>query len=634
MDSLLGRLCANGDTGVFGGTPWEKKVPVVVGLSDFPKQVILHISNMVYVSKSGFQESDLALLKRLCAFVNPQYKIAQNSRRSTYGIPRIIDCGYEDDRFIGMPRGYLEKVEALFERYGVPYEVEDERCCGKHISVSFTGTLRPLQEEAVEALLREETGILEAEPSFGKTVTALGLIARRGVNTLVIVHTGALLNQWRKSIEQFLGVKAGQVGQQKNKRTNIIDVAIFASLVEGDENGDKRVKPMVSEYGMVIVDECHHTSARTYEMVLREVRAKYVYGLSATPISFMQCGPVRYKHRLETELMERSCIPLLFPRFTGFRAQEELELPLLFNHIGEDAYRNRQIVEDAKSLMQEGRNVIILTQRTGHAEYFAKVLENEVDHMFLLVGNEKAREKREKLERLRCVSDTDSFAISATGRYVGEGFDVPRLDTLLLVMPIAGEEMVKQYLGRIIREYKGKSEIRMYDYVDVHVPRLEAMYRKRLRVYKKLGLFIQYVDVMDRISRQYEQDEYFEDFFTDMAQIASSIVIRIESVREVYLEKFVALLLEAKNRGVSCSVKVMDKHFEQLLREQDIETEQGTINRFFVVLDKEIIWYGGSAFLNTGKEAVRIESADIAGEFLKDDRSAEESMYISCGTLF
>ena len=266
-----------------GGTPWEKKVPVVVGRSDFPKQVILHISNMVYVSKSGFQESALALLKRLCAFVNPQYKIAQNSRRSTYGIHQIIDCGYEDDRFIGIPRGYLEKVEALFERYGVPYEVEDERCCGKPISVSFTGTLRPLQEEAVEALLREETGILEAEPSFGKTVTALGLIARRGINTLVIVHTGALLNQWRKSIEQFLGVKAGQVGQQKNKRTNIIDVAIFASLVEGDENGDKRVKPMVSEYGMVIVDECHHTSARTYEMVLREVRAKYVYELSATP---------------------------------------------------------------------------------------------------------------------------------------------------------------------------------------------------------------------------------------------------------------------------------------------------------------------------------------------------------------
>ena len=161
----------------------------------------------------------------------------------------------------------------------------------------------------------------------------------------------------------------------------------------------------------------------------------------------------------------------------------------------------------------------------------------------------------------------------------------------------------------------------------------EAMYRKRLRIYKKLGLFIRYVDVMDRISRQYEQDEYFEDFFTDMAQIASSIVIRIESVREVYLEKFVALLLEAKNRGVSCSVKVMDKHFEQLLREQDIETEPGTINRFFVVLDKEIIWYGGSAFLNTGKEAVRIESADIAGEFLKDDRE-EENMHISFGTLF
>ena len=193
--------------------------------------------------------------------------------------------------------------------------------------------------------------------------------------------------------------------------------------------------------------------------------------------------------------------------------------------------------------------------------------------------------------------------------------------------------MVKQYLGRIIREYKGKNEIRMYDYVDVHVPRLEAMYRKRLRVYKKLGLFIQYVDVMNRISRQYEQDEYFEDFFTDMAQIASSIVIRIESIREVYLEKFVALLLEAKNRGVSCSVKVMDKHFEQLLREQDIETEQGTINRFFVVLDKEIIWYGGSVLLNTGKEAVRIESTDIAGEFLKDDRE-EENMHISFGTLF
>lgn len=490
--------------------PWVRNRKVLSN-ADFPDETELHTGNLIYIPKAGFSEAALTAVRRLAAFGNPEYRMRQKRRQSVYKVPRIIDCSYEDDGYIGLPRGCMELLKDLLGTGNCRYRISDERTAGKEIRVRFAGTLREDQKKTADEMLKHEIGILEAQPSFGKTVVGAYLIAERRVSTLVLVHTAALLSQWKERLEKFLVIDEklppepvhrgrkripqiiGQIGQQKKIRHGFVDIAIYSSLFEDDGTG-KTVVPYVADYGMVIVDECHHVAAEMYERVLRGVNARYVYGLSATPkrgdghhpIEFMKCGPLRFQQKMGEMIARRNFPYIIIPRFTSIRAPEE-DFPFLMNRICRHEGRNRMIAEDARALIKQRRSILILTERTEHAAWFAEALKNEVMQMFLLIGSDSMKEKKEKMKALGNVKREESMAVCATGRYVGEGFDLPRLDTLLLAMPVSGESVVLQYLGRVIREAEGKNEIRIYDYADVHIPVLDRMYRKRLRVYRKLG---------------------------------------------------------------------------------------------------------------------------------------------------
>lgn len=503
LAAYLGKLCAGGELGILLETgepkPWpEKRKRRALARGDFPAQARLMISDLLYVDKAGFSQKALNAVKRLAAFRNPEFYKKQAMRLRVYDTPRVFDCGWEDEGFLGIPRGCMDRLTELLESCGVPYALEDRREAGRPIAVSFRGELRPEQLSAAEALLARDTGVLSATTAFGKTVVGAYLIGQRKVSALILVHSSALLEQWKEALERFLDIqeplpeqpkkrgrkkrleRVGQIGAGKRTRSGIIDVAIMQSLFEGKE---KEVKPFVAEYGMVLCDECHHVAAFTFEKILRAAKAKYVYGLSATPVRqdghqpiiFMQCGPVRYLVDAKSQADKRAFDHYVIPRFTRTRLPAARKIQDAYAGIVQNDARNALLVSDTTELLREGRTPLILTERRDHAERLAGLLRCMAEHIFLLVGAGSQKEKREKLAALREAPPEESLVVIATGKYVGEGFDEPRLDTILLSMPISWKGTLAQYAGRLHRSYAGKQEVRIYDYVDLHVPVLEPV---------------------------------------------------------------------------------------------------------------------------------------------------------------
>ena len=377
--------------------PWETPMPKEIGRSDFSSEVIIIRSNMLYIPLNQLSSKVLNHLKRIASFRNPEFYSKQALRLSTYQTPRIISCADIDDEYLALPRGCEDAVIALLREKDVPYRIEDKCNHGKPISVQFNGVLRDNQQEAVNVLASNSNGVLSATTAFGKTVTAIGLIAKHGVNTLVLVHTKALLDQWVKALEQFLTIDTipeENVGKRKrrkplsligtlsstgNKLHGIIDIALMQSCIS-----DNEVKPFVKEYGMVIADECHHVSAVNFEQILKAVNAHCVYGLTATPIRkdghqpiiFMQCGPIRYSADAKSQMLNQTFERLLVPRFTPFRsiAGSDLSYTKVAEQLAEDEYRNLFIVKDVVEVLKEGRSPIILTSRTSHVTTLAELL--------------------------------------------------------------------------------------------------------------------------------------------------------------------------------------------------------------------------------------------------------------------
>lgn len=410
LATCLQKLCCDGDMGDLADTaekqvPWQRKhARRKLTRADFPLQVRLVYSNLIYIDKQGFSQAALSTLKRLAAFQNPEFRAKQAMRLPVYGIPRVLDCGYEDADYIGVPRGCKDALMELLDQNDIPAVMDDRRCSGRSIDVSFHGMLRSEQEPAVQALLVGNMGVLSATTAFGKTVIGAYLIGQRKTNTLILVHSSALLEQWKSSLEQFLDIREilpelpkkrgrkkklhliGQIGAGKNTRSGIIDIAIMQSLFEGEE---KSVKSFVAEYGMVIVDECHHVAAFTFESVLKAVEAKYVYGLSATPVRkdghhpiiFMQCGPVRYLVDAKSQAEKHEFSHFVIPKFTRTRLPEAVGIQDLYAGVAENDSRNALLAADTLKLVQEGRTPILLTERKEHAIQLAALLEGKVQNV-------------------------------------------------------------------------------------------------------------------------------------------------------------------------------------------------------------------------------------------------------------
>lgn len=461
-----------------------------------PTKVRLVLSNLVYIEKKDLPPAILDRLFRLAAFQNPEFYKAQAMRLSTYGKPRIISCGDNFPEHIGLPRGCLSEVVDLLRIHGITTEIQDERMLGHPIDVQFHGTLLPAQDEAVTLASNDDSGVICAPTAFGKTAVGAWLIAHRSVNTLVIVHRQQLLDQWRARLATFLNIPMGSVGQiggGKASRTGEIDVAVIQSLQRKRE-----VRDFVAEYGHVIVDECHHLSAFTFEQVLKQVKAKFVVGLTATPIRkdghhpiiFMQCGPIRFNLSGRKAAASASFEHWVVPRYTEFNPScrhGEPTIQDLYAGLAADGQRNELIAGDVIEVLRSGRSPLLLTGRTEQLEQFSMRLSTVTRNVFILRGGLGHKQRRAILESIAAVPESEPRVILATGSYIGEGFDDARLDTLFLAMPVSWKGTLQQYVGRLHRIHHNKKEVLVYDYVDAQVPMLARMFKKRLAGYEAIG---------------------------------------------------------------------------------------------------------------------------------------------------
>jgi superfamily II DNA or RNA helicase len=390
-----------------------------------------------------------------------------------------------------LPRGCLDAVLGLLKENGIRPVLKDERLSGQKIIVKFTGVLRKDQKGAIRSMLRYEVGVLCAPTAFGKTVTAAALIARRKLSTLVLVHRTELLRQWQERLASFLEISKGSlggIGGGKNKPSGKIDIAVMQSLSRREDLGQ-----LLDDYGQIIVDECHHLSVFSFEAILKQAKAKFVVGLTATPIRrdghqpiiFMQCGPIRHSAaRPETAPARLEVWPKFLPA-PGILADTPIQE--VFRILVNDENRNRCIAEDVKAAYREGRKVLVLTERTGHLPLLQKTLGNEVENCFVLHGRLSRRQRAEIYTKLEALDDSAPRVLLATGRLIGEGFDHPPLDTLFLGMPISWKGTLQQYAGRLHREHVAKQDVRIYDYVERDQLQLARMWDKRQRGYRAMG---------------------------------------------------------------------------------------------------------------------------------------------------
>lgn len=468
-------------------------------IGNMPKAIDLVFSNQIYIEKKGLPPQLLDRLIRLAAFQNPEFYKTQAMRLSTWNKPRIIACHEEFPTHIGLPRGCLEEIMELLSSLSVKINLIDKRVPGEPLLVKFRGNIRLQQKMAVEKLLIHDTGILSAAPAFGKTVIGIYLLAERKTNTLILVHRRQLMEQWIARIAMFLDLNTadiGQIGGGKWRPTGKIDVAMIQSLSKKGEVND-----IVGHYGHLIVDECHHISARSFEIVARQCNARYVLGLSATitrkdghhPIIFMNIGPIRYTISHRQQIASRPVSHQVVFKETNFNLppnlaeKETIQIHEIYSALAGNQERNQGIVADAIQAVKNGRTPIILTERRQHLETLESLMAPITENVIALKGGMGKKQLKSVMSKLNGIAEDTGRIIIATGRYLGEGFDDSRLDTLFLTMPISWKGLLTQYAGRLHRHHYLKKDVIIYDYIDRGIPMLEKMHQRRLAGYKSIG---------------------------------------------------------------------------------------------------------------------------------------------------
>lgn len=558
--------------------PWIAAKPVAVSHEDFPSHLRIVRSNMIYIPLQGLSARAVNYLKRLAAFKNPEFYSKQAMRLSVRNVPRVISCADMTEEYLALPRGCENDVVALLQDRLIPYSIQDETNPGISIQIEFCGVLREEQERALSALSAHRTGVLSAATAFGKTVTTAALIAHWHTNTLILVHSKALLSQWKTMLEKFLQIdyaaedtthkrgrkKAfspiGTLSSDGNSLHGMVDIAVMQSCLS-----DNEVKSFVRNYGMVIVDECHHVPAFSFEQVLKYVNARYVYGLTATPIRkdghqpiiFMQCGMIRYSSNAKLQLQNTPFHRLLIPRFTSCRTfSEGLSYSRIMQQLVENEARNALIVEDVQKALLQGRTPLVLSNLTSHVILLTERIRTFCPNVITLVGADSAGNKREAITQLQTVSSNTPLVLVATGKYIGEGFDYPRLDTLFLTMPISWKGLLAQYAGRLHRDYTGKQDVQIYDYIDIHIPLCERMYRRRLKGYASIGYSPQTETPEKKRSVHtiYTGKDYWAEFLHSIQSATHSILLSSPWRSHISRIELANRLTEAMVRGVEVVV--------------------------------------------------------------------------------
>lgn len=600
------------------------KEPIgLVNESDFKSPLKIILKEGLTISKSQLTPKSIFAIRKLASYSNSEFYKKQQMRRSTYNEPRVIANSREENGLITIPRGLADDLFEFLEIHNIEYELEDVRILPKSIDVSFNGELRMDQDIAFQMLEKYDCGVLSASTGFGKTVIGSRLIARKKVPTLILVNNKELALQWEERLEMFLDMPlitnqvtetgrkrkpifVGRLGGGKNRLTGRVDIALMQSM----SNKDKSVKELIHNYGMVIVDECHRVPSVSYTNVLYATDAKYVYGLTATPIRsdghkpiiFMQCGPIRYTVDAKSQAIQRGFEHIIVPRFTPIKipiesSEKDMHITEFFKLICESEYRNKLIVKDIIKVVKEGRTPLVLSERTSQLDLLYELLKNEDFDVIVLKGTLKASERKEAFTTLQNINDKP-FVLLATGKLIGEGFDFARLDTLFLAQPISFKGKVNQYAGRLHRDCEGKTDVKIYDYVDVHIHMFERMYHRRLSAYKSIGYTLKtHSNSVDE--GIYGVFEYFELLSKDIENANSRVLIESKSINAKQLNKIKVLL--AKKFSVGVKIIIVTSEYNKIFSLNELE--QVGLNiiykkgycRNYISIDNEILWYGSIA---------------------------------------
>ena len=625
----------------------------------------LHIilSNGIYVDNTNLKAAMQNRIRRMAAISNPVFYKNQAIGTSNYDTARWIYLGKDHlSGYIQIPRGLQDELWENIKQADIDYEMEDERQQGRKINVDFKGELRPEQDKALKELIKYDNGILHAATAFGKTVVSSAIIAQKKINTLIILESSALIEQWKEALEKFLNIneglptyetKTGRVRKRKSligtlqgahdSMTGIIDIAMAGSLCKKG-----KYHKMMNEYGLVLIDECHHSASETIANVLKEVKAKYVYGVTATPkrgdglekINYMLIGPIRYSYTAKEKAKEQGIQHLVYPRFTRTVPPrgvitDKMHPNEAYEIIHNNDVRDEQIIEDVKNCVAAGRTPVVLSRYKDHSEKFYERLKSYADHVFLMTGNNSKKEHRKILEQMHQVDKNESLILIATGSLVGEGFDFPRLDTLFMATPVSFRGVVEQYAGRLNRDYAGKENVIIYDYVDNHIPMFNNMYMKRLKAYKQIGYMISDGFQTDKqtVNAIYEGDNYRETFHKDLLDANKNIIISSPAISGQKVYELISMLKEKQETGVQITIVTwtydsygfgdaaywMQLHEDMRRAGFYIRTVEEYCDRF-AVIDQEVVWYGNINLLAKDKvddSIMRVRSKGIAGELME-----------------
>lgn len=652
---------STGATSEDNGTdaPWDKNSEIEAGSVKGVVSIVL--ADRIYIDSSGMSNKTKRQLRRMATFSNKQYFQNQAMDMPNYDESRFIYLGSDEEKYIVLPRGLREEILKKFDNAGISYKIEDKRTQGRKLSISFKGELRESQIPAVETMLENETGILHAATAFGKTVVCCDMIARRGISTLILVDRADLMNQWIKRLEEFLDIdeelpeyqtKTGRTRKRKSlignlqgahdTLTGIVDVAMIRSLKKKDG-----FHPKLKEYTQVYFDECHHAASDSAIEVLQEINAKYVYGVTATPkrgdgkekINEFLLGPIRYRFTAKDRAEEQNIDHLVYPRFTRTVKPHHLSK----TPYGNDAYelirnndvRDEQIIRDVADCVQAGRTPVVLTKYVDHAKKLSERLKTYADRLILLTGANGTKARRAQVEELNKVDDSDSLILVGTGSLLGEGFDFPRLDTLFMATPVSGENVVEQYVGRLNRDYDGKENVIVYDYVDSHIPKFDKMYSARLKAYKKIGyeLCVNMDGEKQKANAIYDIENYAETYWKDLEEANSAVVVSSPRLNNQKVDRIINMLGKRRELGVKVTIVTWhpdaykygkyDVRMELMERLRKAGFEIRLVEEtceHYAVIDNEIVWYGSVNLLSkedAEDNLMRVCSKDIAAELLE-----------------
>lgn len=637
--------------------PWKKKVGFVK--SDVVGKMQIVLRDGIYVDTLNLMPQLQNQVRSMAAFDNPVYYKNKRLGYSNYYNFSAVYMGKDTEGYICIPRGLYDNLIASCKEAGIEYEVTDHREKGRPIRVSFKGDLKTQQGLAAQRLLAFDHGILNAATAFGKTVVCSYLIAQRKVNTLILLHSKDLLEQWVDELNKFLTIdeeppvyktKGGREKRRnsaigilhggRNTLTGLIDVAMVGSIYSKGKFNE-----LINSYGMVLMDECHHCGSNTSVEVMKKVDARYVYGVSATPkrgdelekIIYMLIGPVRHSYTAKERATEQGIGHYVYPRYTRVVDTDESKSDIngAYSLISSNAARNDMILDDTRKCVKEGRTPVILTKYKGQAKYLYDNLRKDADHVFILYGDNSDKENLDVRRSLKGVPANESLILVATGQKIGEGFDYPRLDTLMLAAPVSFSGRLEQYIGRLNRDYAGKEDVIVYDYIDSHIRILDNMYANRLRTYKRTGFQVVTNNILIKqsINSIYDSGSYMDIFERDVVEAGREIIVSSPELTQDKVARFIYLVKPRQEAGVSVVVITTEpqnisygspEFHQSLLKEMEENgicvIARDEVAEHFAVIDDELVWHGGMNLL--GREdawdnLMRVKSFQVAAELLE-----------------